>query len=230
MQTVFVTGADRGIGLALCKYFLGGGWKVFAGQYMTHWKELEALKYRYPDRLHLIPLDISSTESISEAAQLVKKKTDTLDMLVNCAGIAGFEDTPDQIRHIFRVNTLGTMCTVEYFLPLMERGMRRLCFVSSEAGSISVAHRTGVYGYGMSKSSLNMAVRMMFNQLQPKGYTFRLYHPGWVRSYMLGEEKATVGKYEPEEAAQVAYESFVEDRECEDVLVMTDIQREMWPF
>ena len=60
----------------------------------------------------------------------------------------------------------------------MQTGMKRLCFVSSEAGVVSVAHRTEVSSYCMSKTALNMALRLMFNQLQPMGYTFRLYHPG----------------------------------------------------
>lgn len=61
-------------------------------------------------------------------------------------------------------------------------GMKRLCFVSSEAGAVSVAHREDLSSYCMSKTALNMAQRLMFNQLQPMGYSFRLFHPGWVRS------------------------------------------------
>lgn len=229
MQTVFVTGADRGIGYAICQCFLEGGWKVFAGQYMTRWDALGKLKEQYPDRLFLIPLDVSSKLSVENAARLTEQETASLDMLINCAGIVA-GDLPEQIRSMYRVNTLGALCMVEKFLPLMQKGLKRLCFVSSEAGSISVAHRTNVYGYGMTKASLNMAVRLMFNQLRGEGYTFRLYHPGWVNSYMQGEEKSTMGKYEPEETARTAYRTFTEDRDWEDVLVMTDILEEMWPF
>lgn len=229
MQTVFVTGADRGIGLEICRCFLKDGWQVFAGQFMPRWKELEKLKEECPDRLFLIPLDVSKPESVQEAAALVKQETAYLDMLVNCAGVIT-GDEPEQIRNMYRVNTLGAMCMVEKFLPLMQEGLKRLCFVSSEAGSISVAHRTNVYGYGMSKTSLNMMVRLMFNQLRGEGYTFRLYHPGWVNSYMLGEEKSTEGKYEPAETAETAFCTFTTDRDWEDVLVMTDILNEMWPF
>ncbi len=229
MQTVFITGADRGVGLALCQCFLQGGWKVYAGQFMTRWKELEKLKKEYPDRLSLIPLDVSKEESVKEAAKLVQQDTSCLDMLINCAGIA-IGNEPDSIKSMYRVNVLGPMCMVENFLPLMQDGLRRLCFVSSEAGSVSLAHRDSISAYGMSKTSLNMAVRLMFNQLREEGYTFRLYHPGWVRSYMQGDEKSTMGKFEPEETAQVAYQSFVEDRDWEDVLMMTDVLNEMWAF
>lgn len=229
MQTVFITGADRGIGFSLCKCFLENGWKVFAGQYMSSWEQLENLKREYSGSLSLIPLDVTSPESVAAAADLVMQETAVLDMLVNCAGIFGGDDV-EVVRSMYRVNVLGPMCMVEKFLPLMQEGLRRLCFFSSEAGSISVAHRMGVYGYGMTKTSLNMAVRLMFNQLRPEGYTFRLYHPGWVNTYIEGGVKGTKGTYEPEETAGVAYQTFVQDRDWEDALVMTDIKNEMWPF
>ena len=229
MQTVFVTGADRGVGFAICQCFLKGGWKVFAGQFMPQWTELEQLKGEYPETLSLVPLDVSRPESVKAAAANVKQETDCIDMLVNCAGIA-IGNEPEQIKNMYRVNVLGVMCMVENFLPMMQSGLKRLCFVSSEAGSVSVAHRSGVHAYGMSKTSLNMVVRLMFNQLRENDFTFRLYHPGWVNSYMMGDVKSTEGKYEPEEAASTAYQTFVENREWEDVLVMTDILNEMWPF
>ena len=81
----------------------------------------------------------------------------------------------------------------------------------------------------MSKSMLNMEVKLLFNELRPKGYTFRLYHPGWVRSYMSGV-KATVGKLEPEESAQVAVRQFTEGRACEDILMVVDVYDAVWAF
>ena len=69
----------------------------------------------------------------------------------------------------------------------------------------------------------------MFQRLQPQGWRFRLYHPGWVRTYMSGE-KSTMGNFEPEESAAAACRQFTSDRDWEDVLVMSDISGEIWPF
>ena len=55
-----VTGADRGLGLALSAGLLARGWHTLAGQYMPDWHELAALAERYPDRLTIIPLDVAS--------------------------------------------------------------------------------------------------------------------------------------------------------------------------
>lgn len=228
MKTVLITGADRGVGYALCECFLAGGWFVMAGQFMPEWTQLAELKEKNPEMLELIPLDVGSTASVQAAAERVAELCDHLDMLVSNAGIARGDDF-ERVRGIYNVNVVGAVRLVEHFLPLMQTGLKRFAFVSSESGSISVSHRDGGYPYPSSKTALNMTVRRMYRTLQPKGYTFRLYHPGWVRSYM-GGQKSTHGNFEPEETAAVAYRQFTSDREAEDVLVMTDVSDEMWPY
>ena len=228
MKSVFITGADRGIGFALCRCFLKGGWLVFAGRYMEDWTELDELKKEYGESLSLVNLDVGNQKSVSEAAKTVSERVDCLDMLVNCAGI--FQNgSSEAMIQCLNINTLGPIRMVEAFLPLMEQGEKRLCFFSSEAGSITLAHRKGDVSYCVSKTCLNMAVRLMFEKLHTQGYRFRLYHPGWVRTYMSGQ-KSTRGNFEPEETAAVAYEQFTSDRTWEDVLIMSDVSDEIWPF
>lgn len=107
--------------------------------------------------------------------------------------------------------------------------MKRLCFVSSETGSITRCERQAWYGYCMSKAALNMAVKITFNRLWPEGYTFRVYHPGWIRSYMHGS-KDTEADLEPGEAAEKAIPFFLEEREDEGHLVLIDYQGQEWPW
>jgi NAD(P)-dependent dehydrogenase (short-subunit alcohol dehydrogenase family) len=234
-NSAFVTGADRGLGSALCAGLLAQGWYVLAGQYLPEWPELAALADQYPESLHLIALDVGSTPSVQAAAQTVATITDHVDLLISNAGIGSGRTELGQgldfaaMQRAFNVNALGAIRVVEAFLPLVAQGMRRLCFVSSEAGSISLAHRQGQFGYCMSKSALNMAIRIMFNDLHPTGYTFRLYHPGWMRSYM-GGTKSTHGDMEPEEAAAKALPFFLNDREDEGRLVLIDYEGQEWPF
>jgi NAD(P)-dependent dehydrogenase (short-subunit alcohol dehydrogenase family) len=136
----------------------------------------------------------------------------------------------DEMQRMYDVNALGPLRMVEAFLPLTDRGaMKRLCFVSSEAGSIGRSTRTNSYGYSMSKAALNMATRIMHNHLRPEGYTFRVYHPGWIRSYMSGS-KSTEADLEPEEAAVPALEYFLRPRDDEDRLVMRDWLGREWPW
>ncbi len=246
MKNVVISGADRNIGLELVKQFLERGWHVFAGRFLMELPLLDELKEKYPQALSIVPLDVSKEESVQAAADLVAKEVNCVDMLVHNA--AGFGQQTPEGQEIdfsafltpYNINALGAMRLVHSFLPLMEKGMRRLCFISSEAGVVSVAHRTEISSYCMSKTALNMALRLMFNQLQPMGYTFRLFHPGWVRSARIerpGDKVPSfevdgklVGKFWPWEAAAAAVPQFLEDREWEDRLVLIDNEGAAWPF
>jgi NAD(P)-dependent dehydrogenase (short-subunit alcohol dehydrogenase family) len=237
-RTVLVTGADRGLGFALCAELLKAGWRVFAGQYMPEWNELAGLKKEFLETLHLIPLDISSMESVRTAAETVRTHADHLDVLINNAGVtsetSGFTIREPQdyneMHRMYDINALGALRTVETFLPLMDQGQtKRLCFVSSEAGSIGRSERTSWFGYCMSKAALNMGVKILFNDLHPAGYTFRVYHPGWVRSYMHGEKNMDA-TLEPEEAAAYAIPYFLNNQENENRLMMIDYEGKEWSW
>ena len=235
---VFITGADRGLGLGLAQAMLERGWQVFAGQYLPDWPDLAGLAQKYPQNLHILPLDVASIDSTRAAARQVAEQAGRLDVLVSNAGVISptharnIREAQDyaEMHRLFDVNALGGLRLVEAFLPLMERGgMKRLCFVSSEAGSIGRAERTAWYGYCMSKAALNMGVKILFNHLRPDGYTFRLYHPGWVRSYMSGA-KNLQATLEPEEAAAMAIPFFLNDLADEDRLRLIDYEGQEWPW
>ncbi len=236
MKTVLITGADRGLGFALTEGMLREGWKVFAGQYLLNWPQLDELAARWPERLCLLPLDMSSGRSIENAAARLKEQTDRLDMLISNAGInaAGEGEITGELNTArtnlcFRINALGPMHLTQALLPLMRTGLKRLCYVSSEAGSIAVCTRAGVSGYCMSKTALNMGVRLLFNELRPQGFTFRLYHPGWLKTYMSGSRNEN-GRLEAEDSALTAIRQFTQDKHCEDALELLDWDDAAWPW
>jgi NAD(P)-dependent dehydrogenase (short-subunit alcohol dehydrogenase family) len=217
-RVALVTGADRGLGLSLAQQLLADGWIVVAGQYLE-WPDLDELAKRYGEKLVIIPMDVSSDESVRGAAKQAAAKVDHIDLLIANAGIIA-ESDPLNIRQglnygdmlkEYDVNALGALRVVEAFLPLMDKGeMKRLCFVSSEAGSIGACGRPDWYGYCMSKAALNMAVKILHNDLAPRGYSLRLFHPGWMRTYMHGH-KNLEADLEPEEAANLAVTYFLKD-------------------
>jgi NAD(P)-dependent dehydrogenase (short-subunit alcohol dehydrogenase family) len=205
---------------------------------MPDWPELNALGTEHPDMLHVVPLDVGSLASVQSAAQSVAATVDRVDLLINNAGVGSptsrrsirEPQSYDEMHRLYDVNALGPLRVVEAFLPLTDHGsMRRLCFVSSEAGSIERALRTAWYGYCMSKAALNMAVKIAFNHLRPEGYTFRLYHPGWMRTYM-GGKKNPRADMEPEEAAAKALPFCLGDCQDEDRLALIDHAGAVWPW
>jgi NAD(P)-dependent dehydrogenase (short-subunit alcohol dehydrogenase family) len=238
MLGVFITGADRGFGLSLCREFLSRGWTVFVGKYLQDYSFLEQEKN---PSLHIIPLDVSSTESIAKARDFVGEKTDSLDMFISNAALmgriqCGIDELPMDLQApwtSFSVNALGPALMMEYFLPLLDKGsMKRLCFVSSEVSCISLMkHRIGnSYPYPMSKSSMNMGVRLMHNLLFPQGYTFRLFHPGWMKKQETDGTLSEFGALDPVEIAARAAKYFDTPLKDEHRLVMYDYLGQEWPY
>lgn len=217
-RVALVTGADRGLGLSMAEQLLADGWVVVAGQHLD-WPELEELSQQYLEKLVIVPFDVSSDESARSAATVVADKVDHIDLLIANAGIIA-ESDPQNIRqglnyndvqNEYNVNALGPLRTIEALLSLMDNGQtKRLCFVSSEAGSIGACGRPDWFGYCMSIAALNMAVKILYNDLEPRGYSFRLYHPGWMRTYMHGHKNMDAD-LEPEEAARLALAHFLDD-------------------
>ncbi len=219
-KVALVTGADRGLGLAITASLLEQGWQVFAGQFME-WPELDRLKERFPESLTLLPLDITSDASVHAALKIVRVHNDSIDLIILNAAL----NRSHQIQSIrqdldfdvmlaeVNTNAIGSLRVVHAFLPLLEKSpLRRLCFVSSEAGSIGASKRTGWFGYCMSKAALNMAVKNLYNDLHPQGFSFRLYHPGYLKTYMSGTKNLDA-HMEPEEGAAHALKHFLQDEE-----------------
>ena len=202
MKTAYVTGADRGLGEALARALLSEDYHVFAGQYLPDWPQLTALLNAHPDKLTVLPLDVTSDVSVATAAELVAAETDHLDLLINNAAL--FQDRSgsvmddlyfDDMLTLYDTNCLGPLRVTHSVMPLLRAGHRKLLVnISSEAGSIGQCWRKKEYGYAMSKAALNMQSAILRNHLEEYGIQVMAIHPGYVRSYMLGHfnEDATV--------------------------------------
>jgi len=216
-KVALVTGADRGLGRALTGALLEMEWTVVAGMHLD-WPELGELAANFPASLRIVPLDVSSDGSSRAAARLAAETVDHVDLLVSNAAVNrsahvnSIRESPNfnEMLAEFSVNAVGALRVVEAFLPLLDRGeLKRLCFISSEAGSIGASTRTGWFGYCMSKAALNIAVKNLSNDLSPQGFSFRLYHPGWLRTYLRGTKNLDA-HMEPEEAAAIALRYFLD--------------------
>jgi NAD(P)-dependent dehydrogenase (short-subunit alcohol dehydrogenase family) len=139
----------------------------------------------------------------------------------------------ETVWNSFRVNALGPLRLVEAFLPLLDKSnLKRLCFVSSEVSCISLMkHRAdSSYPYPMSKTSLNMTARLLHNQLYDQGYTFRLFHPGWMKFRMKDGSLSENGILDPDDIGKSAARYFEESLRDEHRLVMVDYNGFEWAF
>ena len=240
MKNVLITGADRGLGLSLCKEYLNRGWRVFAGKYMEDYRLLEDLR-ETDSNLHIFYLDMGKEDSMDETLTKVKEVTSSMDMFISNAALMGMVkcnlyDPPMDLEapwNSFRVNALGPMLLTEKLLPLLEQGsMKRLCYVSSEVSCINLMKNRsdGPFPYPMSKAALNMGVRMMHNNLYGQGYTFRLFHPGWMKFRNQDGSLTETALYDPDDIGKTAALYFDQDLKDEHRLVMVDYNGYEWPF
>jgi NAD(P)-dependent dehydrogenase (short-subunit alcohol dehydrogenase family) len=194
-KTVYITGADRGLGLALSKVFLEADFKVFAGRFMNDWSELDELKKKHPQDLDMIGLDVTNQQSVDAAADYIKEQAGQLDILINNAGILkdrsedifGEFDYEDMMK-LMDTNTFGPLRVSKSVIPLLLKGESKiLANISSEAASLADSWRKKEYGYCMSKTALNMQLTILQNQLKEFGVKVLAFHPGYVQTYIFGE-------------------------------------------
>jgi NAD(P)-dependent dehydrogenase (short-subunit alcohol dehydrogenase family) len=240
MSSIIITGADRGLGLSLCKEYLNRGWSVFAGKYLDDYTLLEKLREQNSN-LHIVRLDMGCADSIAAVQDELLKVTDSLDMFISNAALMGpiqcnLYETPMDLEAVwnsFRVNALGPVLLAESLLPLMDRSrLKRLCFVSSEVACIALMKHRGdsPYPYPMSKASLNMGVRLLHNQLYAQGYTFRLFHPGWMKRRMRDGSLSAEALYDPDYIGEIAARYFETPLHDEHRLVMVDYNGYEWTY
>jgi NAD(P)-dependent dehydrogenase (short-subunit alcohol dehydrogenase family) len=228
------------LGLSLCKEFLKRGWLVFAGKYLDDYRLLEEAAEKNP-RLRVVRLDVGSAASINEVKDFLLTVTDSLDMLISNAALMGpvncdLRNPPMDLEAAwdsFRVNALGPALLVEKLLPLLDKGaLKRLCFVSSEVSSVALMKNRvdSPYPYPMSKAALNMGVRLLHNQLYPQGYTFRLFHPGWMKRRLPDGSLAEGAKYDPDYIGEIGAKYFETPLRDERRLVMVDYSGYEWAY
>lgn len=192
MPNAIITGANRGIGLELCRALNERGYAVTA-LCRKPGAELDAL----PVDVHA-GFDVTDDDAVTAFAGTVAP--DSIDLLINNAGIlqsTSLENLDfDSMRRQFEVNALGPLRVTHALIPALRRGAR-VALITSRMGSIADNDSGGSYGYRMSKAALNIAGVSLAKDLEPKGISVAILHPGYVKTEMTGNS----GLIEAPEAA-----------------------------
>lgn len=205
MERFLITGTNRGIGLALCRRLVQRGDMIFAACRQPEKADaLRQLKQSYPDRLHLIPLEVTDSAAVAESVNQVSAIVDGLDVLVNNAAINPPGQSFDEVQfetmvHVFKTNTIAPFMIARAYLPLLKRGNRpRIINISSDMASLEWRTSGDDYGYCASKTALNMLTRGLSYDVKADGVICVPLDPGWVQTDM-GSPDATLT---PDESAQ----------------------------
>jgi NAD(P)-dependent dehydrogenase (short-subunit alcohol dehydrogenase family) len=191
MSNVLITGANRGIGLALTKIYAQRGDTVYACcRAPNKAEQLQSLS-----KTHAVKIFELAVDEDKSVAALSSKLTDaTIDTLINNAGIigkSGERQTATSMNfstwaEMFNVNSMGPVRVMQALLPQLKRSKQaKVMNMTSTLGAISQDNPI-YYGYCASKAALNKFMRMAAIELKQEGIAIALVHPGWVQTDMGG--------------------------------------------
>ena len=201
MRRVVVTGANRGLGLEFTRQLLAAGDEVVATTRSPKTADaLNKLVSTSGGRGTVVRLDVADPAEVAAAALQIGERFDTLDLLVNNAGIwrapgepervsagALADLRPDPVLEVLRVNAVAPILVTQALAPLLAAvGTAVVVNLSSGLGSIAGATGRGNLAYGMSKAALNMLTRHLAAELAGQGTVVVSMSPGWVATDMGG--------------------------------------------
>ena len=196
MSTVLITGANRGIGLEMCRQCKARGDAVIA-VCRKRSSELEALDVEIVDSVDVRkPADLQKLRKALDGRQI--------DILMNVAGVLSKETLGDidaealeRIRLQFDTNAIAPLLVTQVLMDLVPEG-GKVGILTSRMGSIADNDSGGSYGYRMSKAAVNAAGKSLAVDLEPRGISVALLHPGFVRTDMTGHQ----GMIDPDESVR----------------------------
>jgi NAD(P)-dependent dehydrogenase (short-subunit alcohol dehydrogenase family) len=190
-----VTGANKGIGHTVVRRLAERGWTVLLGSRDP--ARGAAAAAALPGAVEVLPIDVTSEESVAAAAKEVEQRHGRLDVLVNNAGIVGprvgpLETTAADLLACYDTNVFGPIRVTRAFLPLLERSAApRIVMVSSGMGSITVTgdparlESTLVsLTYPSSKTALNM-ITSQYAKALPR-FRVNVADPGYTATDLNG--------------------------------------------
>jgi NAD(P)-dependent dehydrogenase (short-subunit alcohol dehydrogenase family) len=189
MAKVVITGANRGIGLALVRRYVAAGDSVLAlCRSVDAAEKLQALAAESDGRVTIGAVDISDPESVAAAATLT---SGAVDILINNAGILGGADQSlDRIDvgewlNAFEVMAIGPFRVTRAFLPGLSAARGKVLFVSSQLAASTWPYG-GYYAYSSAKAAGNRVAQILAIDLRDRGISVASVHPGYVQTDMGG--------------------------------------------
>jgi NAD(P)-dependent dehydrogenase (short-subunit alcohol dehydrogenase family) len=180
VTTILITGANRGIGLALAAEAANRGMHVIATCRQSS-TELAALSIEVIE-------DVDLTTDTGIATLAAKLAGHAIDILINNAGVTARESLAEidaaSIRHQFEVNSLAPLRITHALMGNLNRGAK-VAILGSRAGALSAVTTGGRYAYRMSKAAAHMAGVILAHDLKRREIGVYIVYPGYVATRMM---------------------------------------------
>lgn len=180
-KTIVVTGSSKGIGRELALQAAEKGHRVFALS-----RNVTSLQ----DTSGVIPLqvDLSDTKSVQQAVNEIQSTTDTVDVLINNAGILlhkpFLETTSEDFQMVFETNVFGLVSITQALLPFMKVNSH-VVNISSMGGIGGSSKFAGLSAYSSSKGAVSILTELLAEEFKATGPKFNALALGAVQTEML---------------------------------------------
>ena len=186
MPTIFITGANRGLGLEFARQYAADGWNVIAtARNPDEASELKAL----PGDVSVEALDVRDFGAAAGLADRLSGRP--IDVLIANAGTWGpqrIESAADAEAWMetFAVNSVAPVLVARALLGPVEAARGKMIAITSRMGSIADNDSGGYVAYRASKAALNAAWKSLAIEAAGRGVVAAVLHPGWVQTRMGG--------------------------------------------
>lgn len=202
MKRALITGANKGIGFETARQLLQHGYYVYLGSRTLENGESAVAKLNAEglDQVEAVVLDVTNGHSVKAAREQVGSKTESLDVLINNAGINGgfpqssLEASVEQFKTVFDTNLYGVVRVTQAFIDLLKKSTEpRIVNVSSSGSSLTLhcdpnweyySHKAALYP--SSKAALNMYTIDLAYQLKDSAFKVNAVCPGFVATDFNG--------------------------------------------
>lgn len=208
-RSIIITGASRGLGLALFKQFIANQWNVLP----LVRQDKDAIALKRINNEHCFPIIADITENnVQSAINESIKSVKVIDVLINNAGIGGTGaylngTMPDEVLTLIDVHCLGALRVTKAVLPFMKKdGI--IVNVSSRFGSIKKISTGELdeipcsYAYRIAKAAQNMLTQCMCREFKSSGLKICSVHPGRLKTDAASIDADKTS----EEAAKILFE------------------------
>ena len=184
-KTVFITGANKGIGFGIAKHLGLCGWKVIIGarNEQRAEKAIGELKSQGVDVLGWVNIELKDLDGIDKAAKEIAERYPELSLLVNNAGIPGDMSVDSEhteinvIQETLDVNFVGTFALTKALIPLLSKNCGRIANITVPSEISPYWHPLA---YVASKAAQNAMMGVMAIEFQQSGTPLEIFsvHPG----------------------------------------------------